>query len=521
MLSGFEAIGKLAAITLGPIGGNICYQVDPSSRGLPEYIQDAGTAARRIIQLPGRLEDVGAMIMRHTLWRMKDEVGDGAATCGVLAMSIAREMQHLMAAGANPMILRHGIEKALAAAVQALDRLAVPLEGEKRIAAVATAASGNQEIGRLLGEMFDVLGPQANIVIEPYTATYHDRAYREGTVFKGGYVSPYLINDNLRRMAVLDNVHIAILDMDMSSTEAVLHVLNTVAHAGGKNLLLVCRSMGDKGITMLASNNDRGAIKSCAVKPVDVGDLRQNILTNMSLLTGAQYITDKTGQSYKDLTPTSLGYAARVNVTHDKHTIIGGRSNKEGIRQRAQELRAILKRTPHPTDREHLRTAIAQLSDGIGELRIGALTEMDRKTLTEVAEVAIRTVTSCIEGGVVAGGGAALVDCIPSVLAVQAAPGDETFGVQLVARALEAPMRQIVANAALHPTLAIAEARQAGPGYGMDVRSKRIVNMVDEGIADSAYVTRNALQRAASAAIMVLTTDAIVLHRNPKESVHP
>ncbi len=521
MLSGFESIGKLAAITLGPSAGSICYQVDPSSHGEPEFIQDAGTAARRVIQLPDRVEDVGAMIMRQTLWRMKDELGDGAATCGVLAMSIAREMQRLVAAGANPMILRHGIDKAITAAVQALDRMSVPLEGEKRIAAVASAASGSAEIGRLLGEMYDVLGPQANIVIEPYTATIHDRAYREGTVFKGGYVSPYLMNDNLRRMAVLDNVHIAILDMDMSSTEAVLHVLNAVAQAGGKSLLLVCRSMGDKGITMLASNNERGSIKSCAVKLVDVGELRQNILTNMSLLTGAEFITDKVAQTYKDLKPESFGFATRVNVTREKTTIIGGRSDKAALRQRAQELRAILKRTPHPTDREHLRIAISQLSAGIGELRIGALTEMDRKRQTEIAEVAIRTVSSCIEGGIVPGGGAAFLDCIPSVLAVDAAPGDETFGVQLVARALEAPMRQIVANAAVHPPLAINEARKAGPGHGFDVRSKRIVNMIDEGIADSAFVTRNALERAASAAIMVLTTNAIVLHRKPEEVVHP
>ncbi|NLG28683.1 MAG: hypothetical protein GX557_12285 [Chloroflexi bacterium] len=428
-LSGFEAIGRLAAISLGPIGGTICYQVDPSARGTPEIVRDAGTAARRVIQIADRVEDVGAMIMRHTIWQMKDEIGDGAAMCAVLAMAIAREMHHLMAAGANPMVLRKGVDKAIRVATQEIDRMAQPLEGEKRIAAVATAASGSPEIGKLLGEMFDVLGPQANIVIEPYTSTYHDRAYREGTVFKGGYISPYLANDTLRRMSVLNDVHVAILDMDFKTTESVEHVLNTVAAAGGKNLLLVCRTMGDKGITMLATNNERGTLKSCAVKLVDVGELRQNILTNMSLLTGAEFISDKVGQGYQTLTPKSLGYAARVTATRDKFTIIGGRSDKEAMRKRSQELRAILKRTPHPTDREHLRKVIDQLSDGVGELRIGALTELDRKAQTEIAEVAIRTVKAGIEGGIVAGGGAAYLDCVPAVLAIEAEPGDERFGV--------------------------------------------------------------------------------------------
>jgi chaperonin GroEL len=397
----------------------------------------------------------------------------------------------------------------------------VPLEGEKRIRAVATAASGSPEIGKLLGEMFDVLGPHAHIVIEPYTSTYHDRAYREGTLFKGGYFSPYLANDTLRRMSILNDVHIAIVDVDFDSADAVEHVLNTVVQAGGKNLLLVCRQLSDKCISMLGANNERGAVKSCAVKPADVGEARQNILTNLALITGAEFISEKVSQTYRDLTPQRLGFASRVTATRDQFTVIGGRGDRQAVRKRAQELRAILKRTPHPTDRDHLSKAISQLSDGIGELRIGALTEADRKSQMETAEVAVKTVAACIEGGIVPGGGAAYLSAIPDVLAVGAKPGDETFGVQMVARALEAPMRQIVLNAALHPPLAIAESRQAGLGFGFDVRTKRVVNMIDEGIADSAYVSKTALERAASVAIMLLTTDALVLHRKPKESVQP
>jgi len=322
-------------------------------------------------------------------------------------------------------------------------------------------------------------------------------------------------------MAILNDVHIAIVDTDFKTPESIEHVLNAVIQAGGKNLLLACRTMGDKAISMLAANNERGVVHSCAVKLTDVGEVRQNVLTNLALITGAQFISDKVSQTVSDLTPQSLGFATRITATRDKLTVIGGRGDKQAIRKRAQELRAILKRTPHPTDREHVRWAISQLADGIGELRIGALTETDRKAQTETAETAIKTVTACIEAGIVPGGGAAYLDCIPSVLEVEAEPGDETFGVQLMARALEAPMRQIVANAALYPPVAIDEARRAGPGYGLDVRSKSIVNMIDEGIADSAYVTRSALERAASAALMLLTTDAIVLHAKPKESVKP
>jgi chaperonin GroEL len=470
--------------------------------------------------LPDRVEDAGAMMMRHTIWNIRDEVGDGSATGAVIARAVAREMQRMVVAGCNAMILRRGIEKGLKAALTALDEMAIPLEGEDRIAAVATAASGDPEIGRLLGEMFDVLGPNAHIVIEPYTATFHDRAYREGTRFKGGYVSPYLANDTLRRLAIMKDVHVVAADMAFDSIDSIQHVLELVLGMGGKSVLIVCRSVSDQVISVMATNNERGTLRSCAVKSKEVGEVRLNAIRNLALVTGGVAMSDKEGLTPKRIKAEHFGFATRTIASRDELTVIGGRGDKAAIRQRAKELKAEIRRTRDQVDRDNLRRLLHQLSEGIGELRIGALTETERKSLTEIAEIAIKTVSAGMEGGIVPGGGAAYLNCIPAVEAVEA-KGDEATGVQIVARVLEEPMRQIVSNAGFHPPIALANARKAGPGYGFDVRSEEIVDMIAEGIADSTFVAREALRRGVSAGIMLLTTDTLVLHRKPKESVRP
>jgi len=518
MLRGFKSIARLLSITLGPIGGNIANAREP--RGEPELLTDAATIARRIIQLPDRAEDAGAMLMRHMVWRVREEVGDGSATTAVLAQAIAREVEHMVAAGANPMSVRRGIERATEAAVKALDAMSVPLEGEERIAAVATAATGNAEIGKILGEMYDVLGPDANIVIEPYIATYHDRAYHEGARFKGGYLSPYMLTDTVRRLVVLDDVYVLVADMAFNSIESVQNVLEHVIRKDGKNVLIICKLMSDKAIGVLVANSERGVVKACAANMKPVGDARRGTVENIACLTGGHPLTDKSGMAPEQIRVDDLGHAQRVVVTKDYYMIIGGDGDRKAVRQRISQLRTRVRETTDPEERTTLRELLAQLSGGVGELRIGALTEQERKALTEVAEQAMKAVQSGMESGIVPGGGAAYLRCIPALRELEA-EGDEAIGIDIVARALEEPMRCIAENAGVHAPLAIDQALRAGPNYGLDVRRKVIVNMVEEGIVDPTRVVRRALQLAASGAMMLLTTDALVLHRKPQETFEP
>jgi chaperonin GroEL len=518
MLRGFKSMARLLAITLGPVGGNIMNA--RNYRGEPEILTDAATVARRIIQLPDRVENAGAMVMRHMVWSMREDVGDGSATTAVLAQAIVNEMERVMAAGANPMMLKVGIEMATTAAVKALEEMSIPLEGEEHIAAVAIAATGNQEIGKLLGEIYDVLGPNAAITIEPYIATYHDRAYHEGARFKGGYISPYLLTDTIRHVAVLDDVYILAADMFIESPQAVQNILEQVYKAGGKSVLIISKSVCDKGIGIMVANNERDTVRSCAVNPKPVGDVRRGSLENIAILTGGRALTDKSGIAATDITFKDFGRAERAIVTKDYFTIIGGKGEKEASRERLQKLRQRLRETHDGEERQTLRELVTHFSGGVAELRIGALTEQERKALTETAEQMMKAVVAGMEGGIVPGGGAAYLACIPAVKALQA-EGDVAFGIQILARALEEPMGCIAANAGAYAPVVIAEAQKAGTGYGFDVRQKKIVNMMEEGIVDPTIVVKRALQSASSGAAMLLTTDALILHRKPQENFEP
>lgn len=520
MLRGFASIANLAALTLGPIGGNIANYQDAGSK--TEILSDAATIARRIIELPERTENAGAMLMRHVVWHMRQQVGDGSATTAVLALAAAKEMQHIITAGANAMMVKRGVEKATRRALEVLDELAAPLEGEDRIAAVATAASGNEEIGRLLGEIYDVLGPNANIVTAPYIATHHDRVYREGARFRGGYISPYFVTDSTRRLAILENPYILVTDLAFESAQAVGRLLQTVFQAGGKSMLLICKRMTEKPIGVMVSNSEEGRLQSCAANIKPVGDVRRGTVENMALLTGGVALNENANIALEDIRLSDFGRADRVVVAKDHYMIIGGQGDRAAIRERNRELRSRLRSTQDREERESLRELLGQFSEGVAELRIGALTGQERTQLTETAEQAMKTVDAGMTGGIVPGGGAAYLSCIPVIAELESSlSGDEAFGARVVIKALEAPMRQIAKNAGLHPPLVLAEVRRAGDGYGYNVNKDQVANMIDDGIADPVIVTRRALQEGISGALMLLTTDALVLHKKPEESLEP
>lgn len=511
-------MGRLLAITLGPSSGKIAN--DRHSNMAPELLSDAATIARRIIQLPKRGQDAGAMMMRHMVWRMREEVGDGSATAAVFADALAREMEKMISAGANAMMLKRGVEMAVDAAVDALDAMAIPLDTEERIAAVATAATGNVEIGKILGEMYEVLGPNANIIITGYIATYHDRAYHEGARFKGSYVSPYLITDTARRVAILEDVHVLVTDQVIETAESVSKVLDVVVSHGGKSALIVCKRMGDKAIGVLTANNDRGTIQSCAATLKVYGDARAEVLNDMALLVGGYPIISPNDSELPDMSIEMFGKAERVLVDREHLDIVGGKGDRAKMNERVRGLRRRLRAAKSNEEREELRDLLAHFSAGIGELRIGALTEDDRKALKAVAEESMKAVMCGMESGVVPGGGAAYLACIPAVEALDV-NGDIALGTEIVARVLEAPMRVIAANAGEHPPLILDAVRRAGPGYGFDAQTKEIADMAARGILDPAMVAKRALRLGASGALMLMTTDALVLHRNPKEDFKP
>lgn len=520
MLRGFESMGRLLSVTLGPIGGQILNE--QGMKREPEFINDAATVARRIIEIPGGAENAGAMLMRHIAWRVREEVGDGSATTAVLARALAREVQTVAAAGANVMLVKRGVERGTEAAIRALHAMSLPLEGEQRIAAVATAATGNREIGKLLGEMYDVLGPNANVVIEPYVATFHDRAYHEGARFRAEIVSPYLVTDTVRRRAVLDDVAIIVADVSFDTLPQIQNALNLAIKADAKSLFMCCKFVSDKAIGVMVTNNERGSLKSCAANLKPVGDLRRGTFENIATLVGAKYLTDASGMPVEDLGPQDIGRAERVIVTKDTFTIIGGKGDKKAIRERQQRLQQRLREITDAEERSNQRDLLKHFSAGVGELRIGALTERERSALNDTAEQSMKAVAAAMESGIVPGGGAAFVACIPAVEALLSqADGDEAIGIRILARALEEPMRCIASNAGLSASTIVADVRRIGPGYGFDVRRKQVVNMLAEGIMDPTLIAKRALQHASSGAMMLSTTDALVLHRKPKEEFSP
>ncbi|MGI6368066.1 MAG: chaperonin GroEL [Anaerolineae bacterium] len=518
MLRGFETMGRLVSLTLGPVRGTIANERE-GTREI-ELLRDAATAVRRVIQLPEPTEDPGAMLMRHIVWNMREEVGDGSATSAVIALALAREAQRVIAAGANAMILRRGIEKALAVALDALDRQSLPLDTEETIASVATAAGGDREIGKVLGEIYDVLGPNAQVTIVPYVATYHDRAYRDGARFEGSYFSPYLLTDQVNRTAVLEDVHVLVADMVIDTAEGAAYLLDLVAQLGGKRLLIVCKKISDKAIGALVANNERDTVQSTATSLKPIGDARRGTVENIAILTGGQPLNDRAGLVPEQVTADDLGYAERVVVEKNQFLIIGGRGSRQEIQARMDALRSRLRISRDPEERETLRLLTSQLTNGIAELRVGGMTPAERTRLTEISQHAIRAVEAGMESGIVPGGGAAYLACIPAVRELKL-EGDEAIGAGILARVLEEPLRQIAANTGVHPPLAVSDAQRLGPGHGLDAVSGKTVNMIEHGIADPTIVARRALEHGVSGAMMLLTTEALVIHRKPQESVNP
>ncbi len=520
MARGADRLGHLLGLTLGPVAGNVINEKIGGSDRM-ETLTDAATIARRIIQLPEPTEDVGAMLLRQLVWRVRQKVGDGSATSAVLALAFLKEARRMMAAGANPMRLQKGIERGTAAAVKALHSMAVPLEGQERFAALATAACGDAELGRIVGEIFETIGPEGVVTVQDYIGYYLNREYAEGSRFKGNFTSRFFLTDVNHRVAQLVRPYIFISDWNLSEMGQVAPLLELMMREGDKRPLLVVSASQDGGaLSTLLANHQKGVLQCCGVSPKGVGDTLRAALEDMALITGGRFLFKGAQLNPQDITLADLGQAERIEVDEDFITIFEGAGDRKAVRQRRQQLRVALEEAKDVEAAAEIRERLGRLSGGIAVLKVGAPTDKDRTRRREQAEEAVRVVADGARSGVVAGGGAAYLACIPAVKAIEA-EGDVAYGVAIVARALEEPMRRIAMNAHLDPSVMVARARERGAGYGVDVRTGQVTDMVEAGIMDSVRVLQAALETAASGACMVLTTGAVILHRKPETKTEP
>ncbi len=514
---GFDQIADLLAITLGPTQGTILAKHE--TKTAPEIISDAATIARRLFAIPERTEDVGAMLARNLVWRQHIRAGDGCATAAVLAQAILNEGSRLVAAGHNPMVLRRGIDHAARVAMDALRAMARPAQAAE-LTHLAETITGDEKLSAVLAEIFSTLGADAYVSIEEYLAPYIERQYAEGGRWNGKLVSPYLITDSARRRAIIEECHIVLYDGPVQSVQAVQRMLEIVAGTQWHQVALIATAISGLALTTLVLNQQQGKIKIIAAELRERESKRQNDFADLAALTGATILSPERGRALEQLEPTDLGASPRVEADANELILVGGEGDQAAIENQVALIRARIASLPETDDASaELRFRLARLQGQIAKLLIGAHTEAERNVIRQKAEKAIRALPLALREGVVAGGGVAYLNCVP---AVRALDGEQKIAGEIVARALQAPMHQLLSNAGIDaPAALIARAQQRGADFGCDVLSGDIVAMNDAGILDSVSVLREAVQTAVSGAMMALTTDTIVLHKNPQTVYEP
>jgi len=512
---GFNQMADLFAVTLGPTQGVIVNARNGKSQ--PEFLTDSGTIAKRVIELPGQGENTGAMILRSMIQEMYQNYGDGASTASVLAAVIIHKAIQLIAAGANPMRMRSGLERGLTAALEALTSQAQPLAGQELLTHFAIGVTGDDELGKLLGEMFDVLGLDATITVEEYYAPYLEREYLEGGRWTAHAAARGFLPEG-KPVADLDNPLVLVADQEIESIDHVRAILELATQQTPKRpLLFIAKDVKGEALNALLLNHNRGILTLGAAIPAANLFPMSDELADIALLSGATLMADYTGHSLSRVTLADFGHARRVVYNREQLTLVGGGGNPGLIRQRVGELRAQMKGLDRSqNDWEKLRLRTARLAGGVGVLKIGAYTEREREYKKDLARKAVRMLDLAVTGGVVSGGGVAYLDCVPAVQAVCAEcdDEDEARGVDVLAKSLHAPFLQIARNyGRVEPQVALFDVQQLGAGYGLDVSTGQYARMLEAGILDCASVLCGALAAAVSAANMVITTEIIVQKR--------
>jgi chaperonin GroEL len=510
MLRGVDALADAVKVTLGPKGRNVVLE---KKFGSPLITNDGVTIAKEI-ELEDAFENMGAKLVAEVASKTNDIAGDGTTTATVLAQAMIREGLKNVTSGANPMVLRKGIEKATAKAVQELQAISKPIESKASIAQVAAISAADEEVGQLIAEAMERVGNDGVITIEESKGFTTELEVVEGMQFDRGYASPYMVTDSDKMEAVLDNPYILITDKKIASIQEILPVLEQVVQQG-KPILLIAEDVEGEALATLVVNKLRGTFTAVAVKAPGFGDRRKAMLEDIATLTGGEVITEELGLDLKSANITQLGRASKVVVTKENTTIVEGAGESTKIAARVNQIRVQLEETTSEFDKEKLQERLAKLAGGVAVVKVGAATETELKEKKLRIEDALNSTRAAVEEGIVSGGGTALVNVINAVRQIQV-DGDELTGVNLVLRALEEPVRQIAHNAGLEGSVIVERLKNAEPGIGFNAATGEWVNMIEAGIVDPTKVTRSALQNAASVSAMFLTTEAVIADK-PEE----
>ena len=512
--NGVDKVADTVKVTLGPKGRNV---VLDKKYGAPTITNDGVTIAREI-DLEDPFENQGVQLVKEVASKTNDIAGDGTTTATVLAQAMVREGMRNVAAGANPMILRRGITKAVDTVIDQLKSISKTIEGKESIAQVASNSAADKEIGQLIADAMEKVGKDGVISVEESKTMKTDLEVVEGMQFDRGYISPYMVTDTEKMEAVLDDPLILITDKKISNVQEILPLLEKVVQQG-KKLLIIADDVEGEALPTLVVNKLRGTFTCVAVKAPGFGDRRKDMLQDIAILTGGQVISDELGYDMKTVDINLLGKARQVKVDKENTTIVGGSGDKDEINNRVQQIRVQIEDTTSDYDREKLQERLAKLAGGVAVVQAGAATETELKERRHRIEDALSATRAAVEEGIVPGGGVALINCIPAVVkVVSELKGDEKTGAMLVKRSLEEPLRQIAQNAGVEGSVIIEKIKNSNkPGYGYDAYNEEYKDMVSAGILDPTKVTRSALQNAASIASMILTTESLVVEK-PEEN---
>ncbi len=513
---GIDQLADTVKVTIGPKGRNV---VLDKKYGAPLITNDGVTIAKEI-ELDDAYENMGAQLVKEVATKTNDVAGDGTTTATVLAQAFVREGLKNVAAGANPMVMRRGIAKAVDAAVAAIAKNSKTVDGTNDIARVGAISSGDDEIGKLIAEAMEKVSTDGVITVEESKTAETYSEVVEGMQFDRGYVTPYMCTDTEKMEANLDDALVLITDKKLSNIQELLPILEQVVKSG-KKLLIIAEDIEGEALSTLIVNRLRGTFTCVAVKAPGFGDRRKEMLRDIAILTGGTVISEEVGIELKDATMDMLGTARQIKVTKETTTIVDGAGDKQAIAARVNEIRGAIERTTSDFDREKLQERLAKLAGGVAVIKVGAATETEMKEKKLRIEDALNATRAAVEEGIVAGGGVAYVNAISAVESLaETAEGDEKTGMQIVARGLEAPMAQIAVNAGIEGAIVVDKVKNSGKvGYGFDAATETYGDMIANGIVDPTKVNRSALQNAASVASMVLTTESLVADK--KEPVAP
>ncbi len=513
MMRGVNILANAVKVTLGPKGRNVVLE---KSYGAPTITKD-GVSVAKEIELENRFENMGAQMVKEVASKTSDTAGDGTTTATVLAQTIITEGMKAVAAGMNPMDLKRGIDKAVTAAVEELKKMSKPCTDDKAIAQVGTiSANSDEAIGRIIADAMAKVGKEGVITVEEGSTLENELEVVEGMQFDRGYLSPYFVNNQQTMSAELDNPMILLHDKKISNIREMLPVLEGVAKQG-RSLLIVAEDVEGEALATLVVNTIRGIVKVCAVKAPGFGDRRKAMLQDIAILTGGTVISEEVGLSLEKATLDDLGTAKKVNITKDNTTIIDGAGSEAEIKARVEQIRQQIEDATSDYDREKLQERVAKLAGGVAVIKVGAATEMEMKEKKARVEDALHATRAAVEEGVVPGGGVAMVRALTALAGLTGANHDQDMGINIAKRAMEEPLRQIVANAGGEPSVVMNKVKEGTGNYGFNAATDQYGDMIEMGILDPTKVSRSALQNAASVAGLMITTEAMVAEAPKKD----